>query len=62
MKQNKDINNIELFQKEIRNTAYADGNKVSLLTQVFNKLSQVSGLKLSKSKWEIAPTGILKRV
>ena len=37
-------------------------NSVSLLTQVFNKISQFSGLKLNKSKCEIAPTGILKSV
>ena len=70
IKETSNIEDFEIFQKKFIYTAYADDTYFFLkntesvinLLEIFNHFLQFSGLKLSKSKCEIAVIGVLKGV
>ena len=70
IKETSNIEDFEIFQKKFIYTAYADDTYFFLkntesvinLIEIFNHFLQFSGLKLSKSKCEIAVIGVLKGV
>ena len=68
--ENKNIKELNIFEKTFLHTAYAyettfflkDEKSVMELMKTFNIFSTFSGLKLNKSKCEIAGLGALKGV
>ena len=69
-KESKKINGLNIFDKTFLYTAYADDTTFFLkdtksvieLMKIFDTFSKFSGLKLNKSKCQIAGRGVLKEV